>query len=887
MNLKKSGKMVQVAVAVAILAMVLQGCGGGDDGVNRDLHDQLQIDHDALVEALATANTNVTSLTTDIGMDPTDDAPGTGLKGDLATEKANVASLTTDIGMDPTDDAPGTGLKGDLATEKANVASLTTDIGMDPTDDAPGTGLKGDLAMAKANVASLTTDIGMDPTDDAPGTGLKGDLAMAKATVTELKDEIGSMGDEADPDVAASLHAQLNAAKATVMTLEGEIGMDPTDDAAGTGLKGMLATANARVMALEGEIGMDPTDDAAGTGLKGMLATANARVTTLEGEIGMDPTDDAAGTGLKGMLATANARVMALEGEIGSPDDAADASDTASLNAQLKAAKARIAELDADMDPTDLAAAMTAAKTASEMANTASTAANTATEAAKTAAMNRASLQTGEANSYDDYMTAKKHADTAMVEADKAMNAYTAAQEAMTAGDAEDQQDLAEAAQKAAEAAQKAAEAAQKAAEANALLELKIDGKDKSVGTSSLNADDANNSVTINDKTTEVGRLESMDPETMGGPNPGRVAVAKTAGVDYVAPEAGAFAREVALGRVIDSSDDMARLMLITHYAGTKTVKVYGLLSGESMSHKKDTIRLEDGVDDKVGTDDDVLTDLRSVGTFYLAGDDEEGLAVQAGLNQGDPQGDSIAAGGKSAKVYSYVDTEAAGDPTKYVVLKSKLEDDDGITYTYSLVDIHIDDADMDGDGDPDAVFVTADLPTQTAYKHIYFGVWAGLGNPEDDGSQKLEDLGIAFVQSIGDGMTGADMPNNGTANFTGNWVAAIRAEDDDGDGDIVLKSDDATLAANFTKDEIEATLTNLATLTGSISGNTFTGTKVSDVSVTHGLDANGKFDGKFNGAFYGSKAAEAGGIFDFMSEDMEEGAFRGVFGADRDRDPE
>ena len=58
-------------------------------------------------------------------------------------------------------------------------------------------------------------------------------------------------------------------------------------------------------------------------------------------------------------------------------------------------------------------------------------------------------------------------------------------------------------------------------------------------------------------------------------------------------------------------------------------------------------------------------------------------------------------------------------------------------------------------------------------------------------------------------------------------------------------------------------------------------------VTMLSGLDSTGKFTGSFSGGFYGTKAAEAGGIFDFASDDdndgaNEGGAFRGAFGADR-----
>ena len=69
------------------------------------------------------------------------------------------------------------------------------------------------------------------------------------------------------------------------------------------------------------------------------------------------------------------------------------------------------------------------------------------------------------------------------------------------------------------------------------------------------------------------------------------------------------------------------------------------------------------------------------------------------------------------------------------------------------------------------------DRRRRRSYKHIHFGVWAALGAAEKDGTQELSDLGIGFVQSIGDGLSGADMPNNGTGMLhEGNWVAAVQA---------------------------------------------------------------------------------------------------------------
>ena len=188
----------------------------------------------------------------------------------------------------------------------------------------------------------------------------------------------------------------------------------------------------------------------------------------------------------------------------------------------------------------------------------------------------------------------------------------------------------------------------------------------------------------------------------------------------------------------------------------------------------------------------------------------------------------------KAARVYSYM-AVANGD-TSYVILDETTNREDGITtYQYLPVDIHVAvELDMDGDGTPDDVLVTAKIPVATEYEHIHFGVWAALGNADDEGEQQLSDLGIGFVQNFsGEGMTGADMPNNGKASYSGNWVAAIRAEDEDGDGDIALETGTATLGVDFKDAEITATLMGLATLEGDITGNTFSGDKASN--ITHG----------------------------------------------------
>ena len=128
-------------------------------------------------------------------------------------------------------------------------------------------------------------------------------------------------------------------------------------------------------------------------------------------------------------------------------------------------------------------------------------------------------------------------------------------------------------------------------------------------------------------------------------------------------------------------------------------------------------------------------------------------------------------------------------------------------------------------------------------------------------------------------GGTSDDMPNGGNATYNGNWVAAVQGADEDGDGAITLEHEAAKLIADFGKGDFTAELTGLATLTGDIDGNTFSGDKAKVVANGFNLTTTAEFTGEFSGGFYGAKAVEAGGIFDFTSEDAEDGAFRGAFG--------
>ena len=319
-------------------------------------------------------------------------------------------------------------------------------------------------------------------------------------------------------------------------------------------------------------------------------------------------------------------------------------------------------------------------------------------------------------------------------------------------------------------------------------------------------------------------------------------------------------------------------------YAGSKTVKVYspGDITDDTETVSGTKVGYLTIEDEEVEGDEVNNVALKSVGTYYPAGTDDNTLEVAVELTElGVPQGDFVAEGAKGKEVFSY--TDPTDDMKKYVVATNRVVRDTATTYNYVNAAIHVV---LDADGDPDTTDmheVTAKIPEGTEYKHIHFGAWAALGDPEKDGTQEHSDLGIGFVQSIGDGLTGTDMPNNGNATYSGNWAAAVQAADEDGDGDILLVNGAATLDADLSKATIDVNLMGLAELEGAIDTNTFSGTKATVGANDHSLTADAKFTGSFSGGFYGKQAAEAGGIFDFTSEDAEAGAFRGAFGGNRD----
>ena len=533
---------------------------------------------------------------------------------------------------------------------------------------------------------------------------------------------------------------------------------------------------------------------------------------------------------------------------------------------------------------TELQQVQADAMTAATAAATAAGDARTAADEAKAAIANLATWQTvDEDGAYYSAHAAEDYAGKAQTAADDAMTAANAAADATDVPSATralvDAENALDDAMTYRTGAMTKSTAAMTAAES----ELMIVGTVKTVGGVSLDATAGSSRVTTgedeDEQTVITGEIKSMAPMTTG--------TGVATGVDGVQdnPTTGdtdetikhvqqVADRMFAIGKVVDDPDDVARLMIVTQYAGSKNAYVYSLGTAPSIGTQAGRITIDVTATNDVSETNNVV--LKSEGTFYRAGDTTGDLTAD----------DEVGAMAEGVQVYSYVNPN---DDEKNYVVKTTTESVEGgdTTYNYVSVDVDVTVPENAGDSEAFDTKVRAAIPEATDYKHIHFGVWAALGEAKADGTQVPSDMGIGFVQNFSDsGLTpigggSDDMPNNGDAMYDGNWVAAVRAADEDGNGAISLESGDASLDADFEEGTIEAILTGLATLEGDISGNTFSGDEASDITHTS-LDSEGKFTGYVAGGFYGDGAAEAGGVFDFTSEDQEAGEFQGAFGGDK-----
>ena len=265
------GRLVLSLALVGALA--LAGCGG-DDAYNISAEDQARIDmltadladaNKKAVDDLAAAQARIDVLTVEIGMMPSDDAEGSGLKGQLAMAQAYLADaqmrageLTTTIGMAADGEMAATGLHAQIAMKQGEIDGLMMTLGMMATDDAAATGLYAQIAMKQGEIDGLMMTLGMMATDDAEATGLYKQLADAQAMTESYKGMIGSMDDPASAD--GSLYAQLAAKQATIDSLQSQLDdvKEKLAEVEDTVETGDMMAASVEAKALYAVLGMSP-----------------------------------------------------------------------------------------------------------------------------------------------------------------------------------------------------------------------------------------------------------------------------------------------------------------------------------------------------------------------------------------------------------------------------------------------------------------------------------------------------------------------------------------------------------------------------------------------------------------------------------------------------
>ena len=542
-----------------------------------------------------------------------------------------------------------------------------------------------------------------------------------------------------------------------------------------------------------------------------------------------------------------------------------------------KAAAEKAAAEAAEKAAADLMETQKEAADAAAAAMEASTNAGTAADGAEAATANIATLQTN-GMAAADAMAARAAADEAMAASEEAQTASDAAAEATTGADAEAAAREALNAQGEAEDAEMTASGKATAAIAAAKTELHIDGSMNNVGDSSVDAKSGR--MTTPGKPDVVTGLQiGMERLRSTVASEGQHFEQSTGPATETKYKQAVAAGTIMLGKVLDTSDDKARLTLITSHQDSKKVRVFA--DGPTA-----------GIDGAITDAGALVTGVtkESIGIYYEANDREESTLPAAADVVGTPVTTAnaldaydqvdLTKGGKPTEIFELSATDGTA-PIYVRVLTTTTNSDTGTTAsTYRRVDIMAD-ASMTDDGDnnetPQDLAVTVSIPVASAYSHINFGVWASLGSPKATGSQDISSLGIGFVQNI-DSSGVTDRQGIGTATFNGDWVAAVRREyaSDAEAGSIEMDDGKAVLTADFEKGKFTGALAGLATLEGTLANNGFSG--MTAKAIAHDdLDNTGKFAGSFSGAIYGPAGSEAAGVFDF--DGGEAGAFRGAFG--------
>ena len=902
------------ACSIVALSAVMYGCSSSGEDTQRERAEGAEMTNEQLQAALAAAR--AAQATAEAERDTANAAAAAAAQAQAAAEaaqataeterdNANAAAATAAQAQMDAEAAQATAEAAQAAAEMAQAAAESAQA------DAETAQAAAEAAQAAAETRAADAETARSMAEDA-----RAAAAAAQATAEAQRDA-------ANMAAAAAAQAQMDAEAAQSMA---EADRDAANAAAAVAAQ---AQADAEAAQAAAEADRDAANAAAAQAALDQAAAEMAQATA-EGErdaanMARDAANDARDAAITERdntqmaldqanmdLATANSNLETANtdlaaaitrAETAEADLATANADLEQARADLKAANDRIAALIGGTAPEVLDPVKKRASDAATAAGTASTAAGEAADAAEMAAMNRATIQTGDANSVMDAYAARMAANDAADEAKKASDASDMAQAATDTAGATPHAMAAEAAQAAAEEDQMDAEAAQDEAEADAMVELKIDDKTKSVGGTSIEVDGRRH--TSSNGRTHTGLLDGMDIMQMGLRDAnGHLLV----DADGNAVTGVGAAANIDIGFTYDSEDDDARLTLIHSYLGTMKQKQFirpadtaSTVTGSPFAAVPDATNISPEAPDEVGSEDNIPTG--TVEVPYAAANTALGLTGAAALEA------------PTTPTLTRTATGVAGIPRSAGAIALAFDDLDSAPPVLYFIHTNVRDNSLVGDEDDgidqtriflerrvignnvtyDVVHVReVTVESAMEYAHIHYGLWNGISGRDGN---TVSELGIGFVTALadGEGMTDVgDMPNVGTLSYSGNWVANVQmAGTAAGDGEIRRRNGMATIMADIDDNDVTVTLTGLASLEGDIDGNMFSGTKVTlldaDATTADVVDpafglggASSDFTGTFSGGFFGPRAAEAGGVFDYSSEDNEEGAFRGSFGGAR-----
>ena len=230
MNLNKFGRWSGIVVAVAMLAMVLQGCGGDDNGADQDMRDQLamlQGDLDAANAAKMEAETAKTMAEEAQAM-----AETAKMAAEMERDEANVARGVAEAAKMVADQAATDAMAAQATAEMAQAAAETAKTTAETDRDSYK------MMAEEANTAKTAADQAKMVADQAAADAMVAQEAAeaAQATAEMERDEANTAKMAADQAAADAMTAKMEAEaerdkyKMMLTDLQGEIDMDDADE---------------------------------------------------------------------------------------------------------------------------------------------------------------------------------------------------------------------------------------------------------------------------------------------------------------------------------------------------------------------------------------------------------------------------------------------------------------------------------------------------------------------------------------------------------------------------------------------------------------------------------------------------------------------------------